>query len=291
MSIKKIISISFSILLIFVLSTTFAFAQHKTIVETAVEAGSFTTLVKAVQEAGLVEALSGPGPLTVFAPTDEAFAEIPAETLNSLLQDKEKLTSVLTYHVVAGNLLGAQVVRKNSIITLQGGALSVDVSDGIKVDGANIIETDIRASNGRIHVIDKVLMPKNIVETAVGAGIFNTLVTAVQEAGLVDVLSGPGPFTVFAPTDAAFAKVPASMLNDLLADKEKLAQVLTYHVVPGKLMAEDVVAMDKIKTVQGSEITVNYDCSGVMVDNAMVVNTDIVTSNGVIHVIDAVILP
>jgi transforming growth factor-beta-induced protein len=291
MSIKKIIPISFSILLIFVLSTNFAFAQHKTIVETAIEAGSFTTLVKAVQEAGLFEALSGPGPLTVFAPTDEAFAEIPAETLNALLQDKEKLTSVLTYHVVAGNLLGAQVVRKNSIITLQGGAMSVDISDGIKVDDANIIETDIRASNGRIHVIDKVLMPKNIVETAVGAGIFNTLVTAVQEAGLVDVLSGPGPFTVFAPTDAAFAKVPASVLNDLLADKEQLAQVLTYHVVPGKLMAEDVVAMDKIKTVQGNEITVNYDCSGVMVDNALVVNTDIVASNGVIHVIDAVILP
>ena len=291
MSIKKILLVSISLLLLFVLSTTFAFAQHKTIVETAIEAGSFTTLVKAVQEAGLVEALSAPGPLTVFAPTDEAFAEIPSETLNALLQDKEKLTSVLTYHVVAGNLLGAQVVRKNSIITLQGGAMSVDVSDGIKVDDANIIETDIRASNGRIHVIDKVLMPKNIVETAVGAGIFNTLVTAVQEAGLVDVLSGPGPFTVFAPTDSAFAKVPASVLNDLLADKEQLAQVLTYHVVPGKFMAEDVVAMDKIKTVQGSEITVNYDCSGVMVDNAMVVNTDIVTSNGVIHVIDAVILP
>jgi len=291
MSIKKILSISVSIILIFILSTTLVFAQHKTIVETAVEAGIFTTLVKAVQEAGLVEALSGPGPLTVFAPTDEAFAEIPAETLNALLQDKEKLTAVLTYHVVAGNLLGAQVMRKNSIITLHGGALSVDVSDGIKVDDANIIETDIRTSNGRIHVIDKVLMPKNIVETAVGAGIFNTLVTAVQEAGLVEVLSGPGPFTVFAPTDAAFAKVPASVLNELLADKEQLTQVLTYHVVPGKLMAEDVLAMDKIKTVQGNEITVNYDCSGVMVDNALVINTDIVTSNGVIHVIDGVILP
>lgn len=291
MSIKKILSISVSIILIFILSTTLVFAQHKTIVETAVEAGIFTTLVKAVQEAGLVEALSDPGPLTVFAPTDEAFAEIPAETLNALLQDKEKLTAVLTYHVVAGNLLGAQVMRKNSIITLHGGALSVDVSDGIKVDDANIIETDIRTSNGRIHVIDKVLMPKNIVETAVGAGIFNTLVTAVQEAGLVEVLSGPGPFTVFAPTDAAFAKVPASVLNEILADKEQLTQVLTYHVVPGKLMAEDVLAMDKIKTVQGNEITVNYDCSGVMVDNALVINTDIVTSNGVIHVIDGVILP
>jgi len=291
MKIKKILILSFSIFVFFVLSTSFGFAQYKSIVETAIEAGSFNTLVKAVQEAGLVEALSGPGPFTVFAPTDEAFAEIPADTLNALLQDKEKLTSVLTYHVVPGNLFAAQVMRRNSLITLHGGALSVDATDGVKIDGAKVIQTDILTSNGKIHVIDKVLMPKNIVETAVGAGIFNTLVAAVQEAGLVDVLSGPGPFTVFAPTDAAFAKVPASVLNDLLADKEQLTQVLTYHVVPGKLMAGDVVAMDKIKTVQGSEITVNYDCSGVMVDNALVINTDIVTSNGVIHVIDAVILP
>ena len=108
---------------------------------------------------------------------------------------------------------------------------------------------------------------------------------------MVEALSGPGPFTIFAPTDAAFAKVPASVLNDLLADKAQLTQVLTYHVIPGKLMSGDVVAMDKIKTVQGSEISVNYDCSGVMVDNALVIKTDIVASNGVIHVIDGVILP
>jgi len=271
--------------------TNFCFAQQKTIVETAIEAGSFKTLVAAVQAAGLVDALNSPGPFTVFAPTDDAFAEIPTDTLNALLEDKEKLTSILTYHVVSGRLLAAQVMRKNSLITLQGGALSVDITDGVKIDGANVIQADISCSNGKIHVIDKVLMPKNIVETAVGAGIFNTLVTAVQAADLVDTLSGPGPFTVFAPTDAAFAKVPAPTLNALLADKDALTNVLTYHVAPGKLMLNDVISMGMIKTVQGSEIAVNDDCAGVMLDNALVVKTNIVTSNGVIHVIDEVLLP
>jgi uncharacterized surface protein with fasciclin (FAS1) repeats len=132
---------------------------------------------------------------------------------------------------------------------------------------------------------------QDIVETAIGAGSFTTLTKAVQAAGLVETLSGPGPFTVFAPTDAAFAKVPTPTLNVLLADKEALTSVLTYHVAPGKLMANDVIKMDKIKTVQGNEITVNDDCAGLMIDNALVVKGDIVTSNGVIHVIDAVIMP
>ena len=135
------------------------------------------------------------------------------------------------------------------------------------------------------------LAQKNIVETAIEAGSFNTLVTAVKAAGLVEALSGPGPFTVFAPTDAAFAKVPAPTLNALLADKEALTDVLTYHVAPGKLMANDVIKMGMIKTVQGKEITVNDDCAGLMLDNALVVKSNIVASNGVIHVIDAVIMP
>ena len=287
----KKVTLFLAILLCLLFTSNVALAQQKTIVETAIGAGSFQTLVTALKAAGLVEALNSPGPFTVFAPTDEAFAEIPEETLNALLSDKEALTSVLTYHVVSGRLLAAQVMRKNSLITLQGGALSVDITDGVKIDGANVIQTDISCSNGKIHVIDKVLMPKNIVETAIGAGIFDTLVTAVQAADLVETLSGPGPFTVFAPTDAAFAKVPAPTLNALLADKEALTSVLTYHVAPGKLMANDVIKMGKIKTVQGNEITVNDDCAGLMLDNALVIKSDIVASNGVIHVIDAVIMP
>ncbi len=130
----------------------------------------------------------------------------------------------------------------------------------------------------------------DIVDTAIDAGSFNTLVTAVQKAGLVETLKGKGPFTVFAPTDEAFAKIPADKLNALLADKEALAKVLTYHVVPGKVMAKDVVKMKMAKTVQGQSIKI-ATASGVTVDNANVIKTDIVTSNGVIHVIDSVILP
>ncbi len=130
---------------------------------------------------------------------------------------------------------------------------------------------------------------KDIVDTAVGAGNFKTLATALQAAGLVDTLKGKGPFTVFAPTDAAFAKVPKADLDALLKDKAKLTAVLTYHVVPGKVMAADVKA-GKVKTVQGSELTIGTS-GGVTVDAAKVIKTDITASNGVIHVIDSVVIP
>jgi uncharacterized surface protein with fasciclin (FAS1) repeats len=130
---------------------------------------------------------------------------------------------------------------------------------------------------------------KDIVDTAVAAGNFKTLATALKAAGLIDTLKGKGPFTVFAPTDEAFAKVPKADLDALLADKAKLTAVLTYHVVPGKVMAKDVKA-GKVKTVQGSEITITT-AGGVMVDKARVTATDIVADNGVIHVIDSVIMP
>ena len=133
------------------------------------------------------------------------------------------------------------------------------------------------------------VMAQDIVDTAVKAGNFTTLVTAVKAAGLVDTLKGPGPFTVFAPTDAAFAKVPKATLDALLADKAALAKVLTYHVVPGKVMAADVKA-GKVKTVQGQELTITTT-GGVMVDNAKVVATDVAASNGVIHAIDTVLMP
>lgn len=131
---------------------------------------------------------------------------------------------------------------------------------------------------------------KDIVDTAVAAGNFGTLVTAVQAAGLVDTLKGEGPFTVFAPTDEAFARIPAADLEALLADKEALTRVLTYHVVPGKVMAADVVNLESAATVEGSEIAIST-AEGVKVDEATVVQTDIEASNGVIHVIDMVIMP
>jgi uncharacterized surface protein with fasciclin (FAS1) repeats len=133
----------------------------------------------------------------------------------------------------------------------------------------------------------------DIVDTAVSAGSFNTLVAAVKAAGLVETLKGPGPFTVFAPTDEAFAKLPAGTVDDLLKpeNKAKLTAILTYHVVPGKVMAADVVKLKEAKTVQGQPVKIKAKGGAVMVDNAKVVKTDITTSNGVIHVIDTVIMP
>jgi len=133
---------------------------------------------------------------------------------------------------------------------------------------------------------------QDIVDTAVSAGSFNTLVAAVKAAGLVDTLKGPGPFTVFAPTDEAFAKLPAGTVEELLKpeNKSKLVAILTYHVVPGKVMAKDVLKLHEAKTVNGQELTVMAEMGSVMVNNAKV-KTDILCTNGVIHVIDTVVLP
>ncbi|MCX7925349.1 MAG: fasciclin domain-containing protein [Fimbriimonadales bacterium] len=131
-----------------------------TIVDIAVQAGKFNTLVQAVQAAGLVETLSGEGPFTVFAPTDEAFAQIPQDTLQAVLANKEQLTAILTYHVVPGKLMAADVVRSSQLQTVQGQSITVNTEGGVQVDGANVIQTDIEADNGVIHVIDRVIMPK-----------------------------------------------------------------------------------------------------------------------------------
>ena len=144
---------------------------------------------------------------------------------------------------------------------------------------------------GTSAIADDHMSQKDIVDTAIAAGSFNTLVTAVQAAGLVETLKSDGPFTVFAPTDEAFAAIPKADLEALLADKEQLTAVLTYHVVAGKVMAADVVELDSATTVQGSDVDITVSNGGVMVDGANVVTTDIETSNGVIHVIDAVITP
>lgn len=145
------------------------------------------------------------------------------------------------------------------------------------------------ASYGTAHS-EKSASSADIVDTAIGAGQFNTLAKALTAAGLVETLKGPGPFTVFAPTDAAFAKIPADKLNALLADKAALTKVLTYHVVPGRIMARDVKS-GQVRTAQGQPITIKAGKAGVMINDARVVKTDVVAANGVIHVIDTVILP
>ncbi len=268
-------------------------AEQKTIVETAVAAGDFGTLVAAVKAAGLAETLSGKGPFTVFAPTDAAFAKLPAGTVEALLANPEKLKSILLFHVVSGSVMAKDVTGLKSAPTILGQDLTVDASDGVKINGATVTAADIVCSNGVIHVIDTVLLPKNVVEIVAGNDDFSTLVAAITAAGLAETLSGDGPFTIFAPTNEAFAKLPAGTVEDLLKpeNKAKLAAILTYHVVPGKVMAADVAGLSKATTVQGGDVSIKSKRDTVTINGAKVTATDIVGSNGVIHVIDTVILP
>jgi uncharacterized surface protein with fasciclin (FAS1) repeats len=267
----------------------------KDIVDTAASAGSFETLVAAVKAAGLVETLKGEGPFTVFAPTDAAFAALPKGTVEGLLADRAALTKVLTYHVVPGRLMAAEVVKSKWLRTVQGDSLLVNVGEsGASVDGVRIVKTDITTSNGVIHVIDAVLLPrKDIVETATAAGSFGTLLAAAKAAGLVDTLKSEGPFTVFAPSDAAFAKLPAGTVESLLKNPEALARILKYHVVPGRVLSTDLArGRTDAKTAEGGSLRIVRNDDGVRVnDAANVVKADIITSNGVIHVVDSVILP
>ncbi|HAK97089.1 MAG TPA: beta-Ig-H3/fasciclin [Planctomycetes bacterium] len=280
-----------------------------TIVETAVAAGNFTTLVAALQATGLDEALSGEGPFTVFAPTDEAFSNLFAATG---LTPEELLASpdlpvILTYHVVAGKLYTHNFFMKKNAETLAGETVVFSIGTpaprrGLtySVNDATIVAPNIRTSNGIIHAIDKVLLPpKDIVETAEAAGSFSVLIAALKAAGLEEALKGEGPFTVFAPTDAAFGALLATLgvtAEELLADPE-LASILLYHVVGGELYERDLRCTRSAETLQGG--TVRFSSRGpwfmprkdVYVNGVRVVASNVLASNGVIHVIDAVLLP
>ena len=283
--------------LLSVASTT-AFGFEKNIVETAVEAGKFKTLATALTAAGLIDAVNGPGPFTVFAPTDDAFAKVPKETLEMLLkpENKEKLKAVLTYHVVPGKVMAKDVVGLKGAKSLNGQRIDVKV-DGSKVsvDGANVVATDIACTNGVIHVIDSVILPAsdNIPAVATKAGKFSTLLAAAKAAGLVDALSGEKALTVFAPTDEAFGKLQKGTVESLLKpeNKEKLKAILLYHVVEGRVYSEDALKAKSAATLQGGKVEITVKDGAAYVNGAKILATDVDAGNGVIHVIDSVILP
>ena len=280
-------------------------AAPQSVVAVAQADTQFSVLVEAVVAAGLADTLSGPGPFTVFAPTNDAFVKLLGElglTKEQLLADKPLLTKVLTYHVVPGLVKKADVPLNAAIATVEGSTFLVDNSLAIKDQrnrSAKIIATDVLAANGVVHVIDTVILPKDnntIAGVAASAPDLSILVEAVVAAGLVDTLNGLGPFTVFAPTNDAFASLLAELhltKEALLADKALLTQVLTYHVVPGKVLAANVPVDTPIATAQGGAFTVNAQLN--IVDgrhrHAAITTTDIAASNGVVHLIDKVILP
>ena len=278
-----------------------------TIAEAAIDAPFLSTLVTAIQKAGLVDTLSGDGTFTVFAPNNAAFDKVPADALNELLKKENvnELKETLLRHVV-GSVIKAKDIPEGStdIKTVGGENIKVRKSDaGVTIESssgkANVIATDVLGSNGVVHVIDDVLTNPSslstIAEAAIDRPFLSTLVTAVQKAGLVDTLSGEGTFTVFAPNNAAFGKVPADALNDLLKEENvsKLKSVLLRHVLGTVIKADDIPkGTTNIKTVGGDEIIVTKSETGVFIESssgkAKVIATDVLASNGVVHVVDTV---
>ncbi|MGY3792669.1 fasciclin domain-containing protein [Aquimarina sp. 433] len=261
----------------------------KTIVELIVEDGRFTSLVGALQATDLVAPLTGEGPFTVFAPTDEAFAALDE------VPELEVLKQVLLYHVATGRLNTPQLLAQEMIETLQGENVKVSLDDNNEIvinDTVKLLSANIGGSNGVIQVIDAVLIPPSfqplpsIVEIAVATPELSTLVGALQEADLVDTLNGDGPFTVFAPTNDAFASLES------IPSGEALTEVLLYHVAAGKFTAEDLIAGQTVTTVQGDEVTIEMIDGEVFLNGSIkVVIADVEASNGIVHVIDGVLLP
>ncbi len=296
-------------------------AAPVSIVATAQATPSLSTLVAAVQFASdgndLVTLLSGAGTLTVFAPSNAAFDALAVDLTGNAgakgadlltAANKPLLRDVLRYHVLTAEVKAAAIPFGKPITTAQGDIFKIDTgSPPVITDGRNrqtrITATDIDASNGVVHLIDRVLLPadKNIVETAQAAAAgtppqFGILVEAVVAADLAGTLSGAGPFTVFAPTDAAFAALLTELNISkaaLLANKPLLTKVLTYHVVAGRVLKADVPVGAPITTVQTEKITVDatLDITDARGRKAKITATDTLAKNGVIHVIDKVLLP
>jgi len=281
--------------------------EPMSIVDVAVANGSFTTLVAALEATGLDVTLSDmDSSFTVFAPTDDAFALLGDETIAALLDDTDTLTDILTYHVIGAEIdSSAAISSAGSTVEMVNGdstGLSLD-GDNLLVNTVTVTTVDVEADNGVIHVIDAVLIPPadkgtptmNIVDTAVSAGDFGTLVTALQAAGLDATLADETQsFTVFAPTDAAFAMIDPDTLDLLLADTEALSDVLLQHVVSGEVSSVTAYTLNGLSatTASGAEIPVaiNSELDTLTFGGATVTTTDIYTTNGVIHVIDMVVV-
>ena len=258
--------------------------------------GIHNSLVSAVVQAELLTTLQGTGPFTLFAPTDQAFADagIDLAALDTP-EGKAALTDILLYHVIAGEVPSSAVTECLTATTVNGNPISFTVGDGVMVNDATVTIVDVNTSNGVIHVIDKVLTPtatpNDIPRTAQCTGIHNSLVASVIQAELLPTLQGDGPFTVFAPTDQAFIDAGIVLADlDTPEGKAALADILLYHVIAGEVPASAVTDCMSAETVNGNSLSFTVGDS-VMVNGATVIATDVATSNGLIHVIDKVLTP
>ncbi len=274
---------------------------RRQLIATAVADGRFTTLKTALDAAGLTPFFQWDNPLTVFAPTDEAFAKLPKEVLSDLLkpENKEKLIAILSYHVSAGSSDLAGALQAKQLETVAGPPLEVSFSKGrVRVNEALLVDSDIQCSDGIIHVVDAVLLPpqtkepNTVLSVAKQAGSFSTLLAAVDAAKLSDLLKGDGPFTVLAPTDEAFAALPQGAVSTLLKEENRddLVALLKYHVVAGRVSAGDALNAGKAKTVQGDTVKFSIENGTFKANESTIQSTGIEGGNGLIHVIDAVLM-
>ena len=268
-----------------------------TVYDVVVTSPDHSVLEIGIDTCGLDGFLSGPGPFTLFAPTDAAFNALGPATLLSLLADLPQLTNILKHHVVGDSVMSGMLSNGQVVTTLLGTDVVVTIDPtGVYIDGAMVTVADIVADNGVVHVIDAVLIPQppagnSVYDVIVASPAHTTLALAIDTAGLAGTLKGPGPFTVFAPTDAAFNALPTGTLASLLNDLPQLADILKHHVVGDSVMSGMLSNGQVVTTLLGTDVTVTINSSGVYIDNAMVTVTDIVADNGVVHVIDAVLLP
>ncbi len=268
-----------------------------TVVDIIVNSPDHNTLEAAVTAAGLVPTLQGPGPFTVFAPTDEAFDALPPGTLAALLADIPALTNILLYHVVGANALSSDLSSGLSIETLQGENVNVVILNGtVYINNAKVTVADVVADNGVVHVIDAVLLPpaslpSTVLDIISNSPVHQDLDFALSAAGLDDDLQGAGPFTVFAPTDAAFEALPEGLVEELFSNPQELSKILLYHAVGAKAMSSSLSNGQKIKTLFGKNVTVTINADGIFINNAKVTVADLEAENGVVHVIDAVLVP
>jgi transforming growth factor-beta-induced protein len=264
------------------------------------ETGEFSTVIQALVAAGLVDALTAPGPFTVFAPTDAAFARIGLTPENIGTLPVPLLTRLLTFHVAGESLDAAAVVGRDRIRMLNGRDANVRIEGGdVFLNNARIIQVDVDATNGYIHVLDQVIFrpagPPTIVDVLLEAngqtGEFSTLIAAVVATDLVGPLSSQGQGTVFAPTDAAFAALDLNPGNVGDLPREALINILGYHVAAGRRNAASVIGSDRIRMANGDCANIRVEGGEVFIENARIIATDIPASNSIIHVIDGVLIP
>ncbi|KAK7101496.1 transforming growth factor-beta-induced protein ig-h3-like [Littorina saxatilis] len=273
------------------------YGQTDNLVQLATKIGA-TDLVKVVTQAGLADTLANKGPFTVFAPSNEAFARVPKRIIEELERNKTLLTDLLLYHVTNGKVLSTQLKNGQLAPSLfEKHDLRFNIyNEGklITAEGSPVALADQQASNGVIHLLNKVIFPipeGSVVDFVSRDPFVSTLLKAVVAANLVKTLEG-GPFTVFAPTNEAFNRLPPGALDKLLANVTALAEVLTYHVVKGTVYAEGLTNGERVATVEGQDLSVRkMGPERVIINNAMVERADISVTNGVIHVINNVLIP